>query len=348
MKNKMFSLWLLIAYYLLLTAYAFSQDIHFSQFPMAPLLQNPALAGANHDLQAIVNYKNQWSSVASPYRTGDLSFDMKLNKKKAKKGFLAGGINIFSDKAGDSQMGTTQGNLSLAYHIFLNNNNTLGGGLMGGFIQRKFDYSNLQWMNQYDGMNYNSGLPSGEPAGKNNFTFADFGGGVLWAYNKGEEYMTSNNQIKANAGISVFHPQQAKYSFYSSGEKLYMKTVVHANVLYGIKNTNYAVVPGFMFYKQGGAHELLIGSLIRCTLQESSKYTGYLKGAALSLGAYYRNKDAIVPAILLEFSQYAIGISYDVNVSQLKTASNGRGGLEISLRFVNPNPFLYKSSPSFN
>src|ERR1019366_8150112 len=148
----------------------------------------------------------------------------------------------------------------------------------------------------------------------NSLIRGDFGGGVLWAYNKGEEYMTGNNQIKATAGIAVFHLNQPTYSFYSSGEKLDMKTVFNANVLYGIKNTTYAIVPGIMYSKQGAANELLVGSLIRYTLQAQSKYTGYLKGAALSLGAYYRNQDAVVAAMLFEMSQYAVGISYDVNV----------------------------------
>lgn len=328
--------------HLLITS--FSQDIHFSQFWMAPMLQNPAMVGATHDLQAIINYKNQWSSVASPYRTGNLSFDMKLNKKKTTKGFLATGADIYSDKAGDAKMGTTQANLSLGYHVLLNDKSSLGAGLMGGFVQRSMNGSDLQWMSQYDGVNYNSALPSGEPSATNSTTFADFGAGILWAYSKGEEYMTGNNQIKANVGAALFHPQQSKYSYYSSGEKLAMKTVIHGNVLYGIKNTTLAVVPGFMFYKQGGAQELMFGSLFRYTLQEQSKYTGYLKGAALSLGAYYRNKDAVIFHGLFEFAQYAVGVSYDLNASQLKTASSGRGGLEISLRFISPNPFLFKSA----
>jgi len=36
-----------------------------------------------------------------------------------------------------------------------------------------------------------------------------------------------------------------------------------------------------------------------------------------------------------------MGISYDVNVSSLKTASNGQGGIELSLRYMSPNPFRY-------
>src|ERR1035437_1717388 len=174
------------------TFYIFSQDIHFSQFYMAPLLQNPALAGANHDLQAIVNYKNQWGSVASPYKTGVFSFDMKLNSKKAKKGYLAAGINVLSDKAGDAQMGTTQANLSVAYHVILNDNNTLGGGLMGGIIQRSINYSNLMWTSQFTGTGatgFDNSMPTGEPTGANHLIRGDFGGGLLWSYNKGEEYM---------------------------------------------------------------------------------------------------------------------------------------------------------------
>jgi type IX secretion system PorP/SprF family membrane protein len=315
---------------------------------MAPLLQNPAMAGANYDLQALINYKNQWASVADPYKTFDVSFDMKLNKKKAEKGFWAGGINIFSDKAGDSQMGTTAENLSLAYHVILNPNSTLGGGVTGGFVQRSVNTSQLQWMSQYDGTGYNPALPTGETSAPANFSYPDLGAGIVWAYNKGETYMTSNTRIKANIGLSVFHPHQPAYSFYGSGEKLHMKTVFHGNVLYGIKNTNLSLVPGYVVYLQGSNKEILFGSMFRYTTKESSKYTGYVKGSAIGWGLHYRNNDALVASFLLEMGQYALGISYDVNVSKLKTASSGKGGFEIALRFVNPNPFLYSSKARFD
>ena len=48
---------------------------------------NPALAGAHFDMQALVNYKTQWKSVAAPFKTIGASFDMRFNKKKGKKGF---------------------------------------------------------------------------------------------------------------------------------------------------------------------------------------------------------------------------------------------------------------------
>ncbi len=113
---------------------SYGQDIHFSQFYMSPLTQNPAMAGANYDMQALVNYKDQWQSVATPYKTMAGSFDMRFNKKNPKKGFLAAGINLYNDRAGDSKMGTMQANLNIAYHVRLNDYNTLGAGLQGGFV----------------------------------------------------------------------------------------------------------------------------------------------------------------------------------------------------------------------
>ncbi|MFI5151315.1 MAG: type IX secretion system membrane protein PorP/SprF, partial [Bacteroidia bacterium] len=46
-----------------------AQDTHFSQFYMSPLTQNPAMAGAVYDMQALINYRNQWSSIATPFKT---------------------------------------------------------------------------------------------------------------------------------------------------------------------------------------------------------------------------------------------------------------------------------------
>ena len=67
---------------------AFGQDIHFSQFTMTPLNLNPAQAGAEYDMRVIVNYKNQWGTVAAPYSTANIAYDMKLGKNNHKKSFM--------------------------------------------------------------------------------------------------------------------------------------------------------------------------------------------------------------------------------------------------------------------
>lgn len=125
-----------------------AQDIHFSQYNFSPLTLNPAMTSVYKDLQATVNFKDQWRSV-NAYRTANAVFEMKLNqkkwtklarlteqyKKKLVKG-LAFGLNFFSDKAGDASLKTNTVNFSIAYHNLLNENNTLSAGIIGGIMQR--------------------------------------------------------------------------------------------------------------------------------------------------------------------------------------------------------------------
>ena len=315
----------------------FSQDIHFARFWMTPLLINPAQAGVEHDLRAIINYRNQWNSVATPSSTANVSFDTKIAKKKGRKGFSAMGINIFHDKAGSAQMKTLQGNIAYAYHVYLNRESTLGGGLYGGFAQRSINSSDLQWMSQYDGSSYSASLPSGEQSGNSSLSFLDLRGGLHYEYGW--------DKLDFSAGVGFFHVNRPKYSFYGSAENLSMRTVGYANSLVRFTNSNFSLVPGFIYSMQGKSKELFLGTMFRYTFKGDANL-GYVKGSAISLGAHYRNKDAVIPVLIFEFSQYSIGLSYDVNISKLKTASKGLGGFEISLRFVNPNPFRPKSASS--
>ena len=110
---------------LFVSSLAAGQDMHFSQFYMAPLSQNPALAGANYDMQAIINYKDQWRNANAPFRTFAVSYDMRTMPKESRGGFLAAGINLVNDRAGSSTMGYTVADLNLAYHVRLDRYNCL-------------------------------------------------------------------------------------------------------------------------------------------------------------------------------------------------------------------------------
>lgn len=320
----------------------FGQDVHFSQYWTQPMTQNPALCGVNFDFAVNLNYKDQWRQIGSPYKTFGASIESKLNKQRSDYGFFTAGVNFFNDRAGDSKMGTSQGNFALAYQLKVALHQTLGLGVMAGFAQRSIDYTFLTWGNQYDGTNYNSALSSGENYGADAFTHSDFAAGIVWAYNNKDEHIkvTDNHDLKFNAGFSVFHLSRPKYSYLNTDQRLYMKYVLHGNAVISINDSRYAWMPGFMFYYQGKAKELMLGTMIRIKLQQDSKYTGYKNGSAISFGGYLRARDAFAPMVLFEFHQFAIGVSYDINLSGLKPATNTRGGLEISLRFTNKNPFM--------
>lgn len=323
-----------------------AQDIHFSMFNYSPMTLNPANAGAEDEIRANLNFRNQWKTVASPFVTMAGSYDMKISG--IGNGFLSGGLNFYNDKAGDSKMGITQANLSLAYHLKVADGQTIGLGLMTGYAQRSLTTSALTWGNQYDGMNYNSGILSTEP-NQGNFTksFLDLGTGIVYTFSTGERYSSANDFMSFNVGFSAMHVHTPNISFYGTEQDLlFRKFVFHANGLIGIPNSRISFNPGVMTAFQGGAREILFGSNVRIRIQEDSKYTGIITGASISFGAWYRNKDAVSLTTILQFGGYTLAFAYDVNTSSLKEASNGKGGFELALRFVYPNSSTHSRSGS--
>lgn len=329
---------LIIASVLLSSGFLKAQDMHFSQFVMSPVFLNPANSGAENKIRAIMNYREQWKSVASPYKTFGLSYDMRVHESSS--GFFALGATVFNDKAGDAQMKIFQGNINLAYHLTIKKGMNLGVGIMGGFAQRSVDLNGLQWGNQYDGYDYDGTLDNGEPAGFS-FTnsYGDVGAGITYTYSKGSRYMTGNDQLAIVAGLAVMHPHQPNYSFYDNpDEKLYMKVVAHGNAVIGMgdKNSRLSIAPGYLFCLQGGARELLFGSMFKYKLKEASHFTGFVNSSSLAIGCFYRNKDAVIIKSMFTYANYSLGFSYDLNVSDLKPTSKGKGGFELSLRFIAP------------
>ena len=134
-------------------------------------------------MQAVINYRNQWSKVGVPYSTFVASFDTRLNNSYSTKyGNFAVGINFFNDQAGAQRMATTIANLNLAYHLLINDESTIGLGIYGGYGQRTFNESGAQWMSQYDGTNWNGNIASGEAFETPNFTYFDTGAGLVYTY----------------------------------------------------------------------------------------------------------------------------------------------------------------------
>jgi len=317
-----------------------AQDIHFSQFYSAPLFLNPGLTGVfNGDHRAQLNYKDQWRSVASPYKTFAASYDTRLMYSNVDQFGI--GASFFSDAAGDLKMGTNQINILASYQKQLTPDMGFAFGIQGGIAQRKLssDASLQQWGNQYDltSNTYNPNLPTGEVNTIDNYTFGDFTVGTVWNYGYNEKYITANDQFNVQLGLAYHHLNRPKQSFYGDkSEKLYSKLVFHGMSEIGFSNTNTSLIPQFMYFNQGPAQELNLGTFLKFKLQEGSQHTMWIKEAFASLGGFYRWKDSFIIAGGVEFQGYSLGISYDLNTSSLKEATKLKGGLEFSLRYTPP------------
>ncbi|MCX6272777.1 MAG: PorP/SprF family type IX secretion system membrane protein [Bacteroidetes bacterium] len=340
-KAKLFiRLFLIISLYLQLFDTR-CQDAQFSQVNNSSILLNPSLTGEfKNGIRIQLNYMDQWRGITKPFQTIGFSYDMSLKKKKDKTGFLGAGLTFLNDRAGSSQFRLNQVNLLLAYHAKISKYNYLSAGITGGFAQRTIDISQLQWNSQYDGNNFNPNLPSYESGNSKNISYLDFGAGLEWTYTMKEDYITANNKLIIHLGAAAFHVNKPDISFYSTtSDNLPLKIILHGNTQIGIANTNYSILPSFMFVKQGALKEIVFGGSIRKGLSDEFGIQGYYKGSAISIGSLYCSSGALIPYCTLEFANYVVGISYDVNISGLAHASSDKGGVEILLRWVNINPF---------
>jgi type IX secretion system PorP/SprF family membrane protein len=320
---------------LFVASFGISQDVHFSQAIYSPLTLNPAMAGVSGLVTGVVNYRSQWKSVAPAYSTIAASFDMRLNEnRRNRKGIFAFGVNFLNDQSGDSKISTTNANLHLAYHLRLNKKSKLGLGIYTGFGQRSVDAAAGRWGNQFDGMAYNAGLSSNETFSRDQFSFIDAGTGFVYTYKNSESYITSNDQRELTFGAAVFHLSRPNYSFFSiNDERLFMRFSGFAQAILGFTNTNLSIMPAVYYQRQGPAQEILIGNYFRYMAQGYSKVTGFNKGTYISLGAFYRYRDAFVLKGMLEWSDFALGVAYDVNVSPLANSTKTRGGFEVFLKY---------------
>lgn len=321
----------------------YSQDVHFTQIQYYPLVLNPAMAGANYALSGNLIYRNQWKVVASPYNTFGLSVDGRI-KKSPKGHFFAGGIKFYNDNTGDLSMRVNDVSLNGAYHLRVQQGQYFGVGIYAGIIQRSINMQNAKWGSQYDGWQYNSSLPTNENYGSNSFIVPDAGLGFTYTYDKNDgAYSRGGKNLKFNIGASAFHVNMPVSTFLkNSNDKMYIRYVGFANGDIGIGNSSFAISPLLVFQMQGPSKEILAGLYGKYTFAKSQGSGG----GSVSIGSIYRNKDAVTTNIILEYDSYTIGFSYDINISDWKTISRGKGAIELFLRYVLPSPYGPGSSKS--
>lgn len=209
------------------------------------------------------------------------------NKTKSyKKSFsrLEGGMSFFSDKAGDSNMGTSQVNLSLASFVPLSANSSLSVSLQASLVQRTVDFSKLIFPYQHTNGNFAPNAFNGETNVSQSIIYPDVAVGINWSYGYNERAIGANNSFKSNIGFSMYHLNQPKQNFLAlDSDRLAPRYVLHGDFLIGIENTNIALVPSYLIQFQWSAKEILAGLMCKYYFNEDSKYTDFIKRSAFGI-----------------------------------------------------------------
>jgi len=302
-----------------------AQDIHFSQFYENAILRNPALTGIfSGDYKAGINYRRQWSNISVPFQTVLASVESRITVNEETGDNFSFGLTATYDKAGSINFNSTQIYPAVNYNKALEDKHQsyLSVGFTAGYIQRSIDPSKMTFSSQYVG-GFNPGNGSNENITNTKNTYFDLGAGVSFNSSLGEY-----NNINYYIGAAAYHLNKPKAAFSEDQSFLRLKTKWNGNLgVQYIVNNEYAVTMHMNYSRQGAYQEIIGGALA------SWKNTDVLSRTVFTFyaGVFYRYKDAWIPTVKLDYKNYSFTVSYDINTSTLRTASQGMGGMEISI-----------------
>jgi type IX secretion system PorP/SprF family membrane protein len=290
-------------------------DPHFTQYYVYPSWLNPALTGAFDGAYRVSGiYRTQWGNISSPYSTFGLTADFTTNKN------MNFGVSVLNQTAGDGGYRYTTAYANLAYtgvRFGPMEYQRVTLGLQAGLIQRSFDPTKLTFGDQWNAATgYNPDNQTADVLSSKSVSSFDAGAGIL--------YFNANPGLKANlyAGFSASHLTKPKDEFSKGAEEtLPMRYTAHAGVRIKLSST-VTLTPNALYLKQGTAYEAMLGAYAQF---KAGPYTDFLAGAN------YRFDDAASPFVGFTHKRFIMGVSYDINTSDLGKVAKGSNSFEISL-----------------
>jgi type IX secretion system PorP/SprF family membrane protein len=296
-------------------------DPHFTQNYTFPLYINPALAGSmDGDYRASAIFRNQWGSISNPYRTVAVSFDTRTNKN------INLGVNLLNQSAGDGGFNYLTTSASFAYtgvKFGKELQHRIVMAIQGGIINRRVDRTKFKWGDQWNPITgYLPTNPTMESFSKTSSTVLDIGAGVI--------YFDASPEKKANlfGGVSVYHINRPKDPIITPTSTelntIPMRYAIHGGLSFNLSERT-AIIPHVLYMRQGTASEAMVGIYGQMNVNPETDFI---------LGGYYRLNDAAAPFVCIDYKNFVIGLSYDVNTSKLGGMTKNVNSFELSLSYI--------------
>ncbi len=317
-----------------------AQDIHFSQFYASPLTLNPANTGNYVGDWRFANiFRRQWPTIGvvdkkkHPFQTIGLSYDQQFYvlSERISLGFL-----IVSDKSGWYNLAQNGLYLSAAYHKTIAGNN-FHFGFQGGYVSKAIKNKDLAMPDDFNTVTgtFESTVSSANPSIEKK-SYVDLNTGVIWGRKIGK--------FEPEVGFALYHFNSPNESLIKNDKgKLPMRPVIH----YGgkiILTEKIFLMPNLLIMGTKKAKDYLEGANLAYRLPKNAMKIYYVYGGLLFRNGIKRNNDAAIAIIGAQFARLNVGVSYDVNVSDLQFATGNRGGFEVSIIYIAPSTLLQNVS----
>ena len=323
---------LLILFCLVLSGSSLSaQDIHFTQFYMSPMTLNPAMAGKFKGTVRIGGiYRNQFSSVlgSGAYSTPSAWVDAPLFRGLRRQDWIGAGLMLFQDQAGAGNLKHSAFKLGASYHFSLDKDrkNVLTLGVHYGGEQRNISQDGLTFEDQFPSGSIDPSLATMETffanGGESNVSYTDWDAGLLFT-------SQLNKTTDMNIGVSMYHLFQPNYSLTNTQNDL--GDIPRRMVVHGQFNTElsekFTLSPRFLFQSMSGADEIVVQGMGGYLFNQEKQIT-------INFGLGYRLGDAVQALAGAKIKDLTVGLAYDINVSDLSTITNYRGGFELAANYI--------------
>jgi type IX secretion system PorP/SprF family membrane protein len=315
---------LIIAFALLACFAAEAQDPHFSQFFASPLTLNPAFTGKfDGTWRLAANHRDQWPSIPKAYVTSSASIDFGILRSKIPDTDTWGiGLSGVTDASANNILKLNYGSVSMSYHKSLDEDgyHQIGAGFQGTYSSIGMDITKLTFEDMLT-QNGFTGVTSDILTNGNNQSYFDINAGLLYSGST-----TGYNNFYL--GASMYHINRPKVGFKDKNWYLTGRITVHGGGSFPL-NDQLTIHTSVIHQIQNKASETTLGGALAYNLNNDADKPSSIYG-----GAWMRFNDAIIPYVGIEVAGLRIGATYDLNISNLKAATQSRGGTEISIIYI--------------
>jgi len=300
------------------------QDPHFSQFYASPLNLNPSNTGLfAGDVRSSAVYRNQWQSIVTPFSTGTVAVDGRILRNLLKEDHVLGiGITGLFDQSNNGGLRSRFLAVTAGYNHQLDGNgyHRLGIGFQASVVSKSVDYNRFVFSRQFTPNGFDISLPTGEPISYLNISYPDYGTGILYS-----GYSSTEHQW--HIGASYYHITRPNESVTGADARLSTRKTLHLGYNFPVNDESRIFFSG-LYMSSAITAEAILGTVFQKSLNN------YEMNSSILMGVFYRFNESIIPYVGVEINQIQAGISYDVNISSLKSASNFRGGMEFTVQYI--------------
>lgn len=271
----------------LIATNCFSQQYPvFTQYYFNEMVINPAYVGSQIQLSTTAMYRNQWVNFPGAPKTFSISAHTSLIKGKVGVGLL---VN-------HDEIGTYRNNNVYGYYSYMLRfpNATLSMGLQAGFNLLGADFSKLDLQHIDD--------PS---------------------------FRSFFNELKPNFGVGIYYNKKNFFAGFSVPFILNNKLASFESFLAQITEARYYFIRAGFIHPLDKTEKVKINPSILVRAQENQALSfdfnlAFIINDVLSVGASYRNIDALITFIDLKLSEHMhFAYSYDWTQSSINLFSNG-------------------------